>query len=42
MITLKEYNNFLVNYPKDMEIYTLPGKELKIIVLENLMSGVLG
>lgn len=38
MISLKEYKHFLVTDPKEMEICTLPEKELKIIVLKNLTS----
>lgn len=37
MITPKEQNNFLVtNPPPKMEIYKLPGKEFKLIVLRKL------
>ena len=35
-MTAEEHNNFSVINPKEMEIYELPEKEFKIIILRNL------
>lgn len=36
MTVPKEHNNFPVVNPKEMEIYKMPNKELKIIVVRKL------
>lgn len=36
MTPLKEHNNSPVTYPKEIEIYELSEKELKILILRKL------
>ena len=38
MMISKEYNNFLVTDPREMEIQALPDKEFKIIILRHSPS----